>query len=380
MNKMKIIILFAFVFVPFLFSQTKKEIKIIVITTNLPANSNIYISGNIQQLGNWNADIVKLNKKDKNTWEKSFYFNAGEILQFKITRGSWANERLDDDLKIPSNTRLKVTNDTTITYTVKKWSDQVERRITAHGQITGKVEYIHELKGDGILPRDIIVWLPPGYEKNKKERYPVLYMHDGQNIIDPATSSFGYDWQVDEVADSLINAGKINKVIIVGIYCTADRSLDYGGSKSNAYINFIVNKVKPLIDKNYKSKPDKKNTAIAGSSLGGIISFMILWKYPDVFSKAACLSPAFHIGEYNCISDVRNYKGKKNVKIYIDNGSLGLEEKLQPGVDEMLSLLGGKGYVRGKDLEYFKAANAEHNERAWAKRNWRWLEFLFGKK
>jgi len=380
MNKKEIIILLAFVFVPFLFSQTKKEIKIKVITTNLPANSSIYISGNIQQLGNWNVDIVKLNKKDKNTWEKSFYFNVGVILQFKITRGSWANERLDDDLKIPSNTRLKVKNDTTITYTVKKWSDQVERRITAHGQITGKVEYIHGLKGDGILPRDIIVWLPPGYEKNERERYPVLYMHDGQNIIDPAKSSFGYDWQVDEAADSLIKAGKINKVIIVGIYCTADRSLDYGGSKSNAYINFIVNKVKPMIDKKYKTKPDKKNTAIAGSSLGGIISFMILWKYPDVFSKAACLSPAFHIGKYNWISDVRNYKGKKNVKIYIDNGSLGLEEKLQPGVNEMLSLLEKKGYVRGKDLEYFKAANAEHNERAWAKRNWRWLEFLFGKK
>ncbi|MGA7838346.1 MAG: alpha/beta hydrolase-fold protein [Ignavibacteriaceae bacterium] len=379
MNNKKIIFLLAFVFVPFLFSQAKKEIKIKVITADLPANSIVYISGNNRQLGNWNANIIRLNKKNKNTWEKSFYFKVGEIVKFKITRGSWDNERLDDDLKIPSNTILKVTNDTTITYAVNKWADQVERKITAHGQITGKVEYIRGLKGNGILPRDIIIWLPPRYEKNKKERYPVLYMHDGQNIIDPTTSSFGYDWRVDEVTDSLIKVGKINNVVIVGIYSTADRSLDYGGAKSNAYMNFLVNKVKSLIDKKYRTKPDRNNTAIAGSSLGGIISFMIIWKYPDVFSEAACLSPAFHIGEYNCIPVVRNFKGKKNVKIYIDNGSLGLEKELQTGVDEMLALLKLKGYVEGKDLEYYKATNAEHNEQAWAKRNWRWLEFLFGK-
>ncbi len=235
------------------------------------------------------------------------------------------------------------------------------------------------MKGEGILPRDVIVWLPPGYEKNKKERYPVLYMQDGQNIIDPATSSFGYDWQVDEVADSLIKAGKIKKIIIVGIYSTMKRGLEYGGSLSDAYMKFIVNKLKPIIDKKYRTNPDRQNTFVAGSSLGGIISFMILWNYPKIFSAADCESPAFHIGEYNCLPEVINTKEKKPVKIYIGIGGIGLEEKLQPGVDEMLTLLKEKGYKEGNDLEYFKDPTSEHNEQGWAKRVWRPLEYLFGK-
>lgn len=366
-------------FVPLIHSQTKKEITIKVIAGGLPDSSSVFISGNNPQLGNWNAGLVKLNKINDDTWERSFHFDAGETIKFKITRGSWSSERLNDSGTVPVNTTLTIAGDTTVVFVVKKWSDQVERKIIAHGQITGEVEYIRGLKGKGILPRDIIIWLPPGYDKDMKERYPVLYMQDGQNIIDPATSSFGYDWRVDEVADSLIKAGKIKKIIIVGVYCTADRGLDYGGTKSDAYMNFLVNIVKPIIDKKYRTKPGRKNTAVAGSSLGGIISFMTLWKYPGIFSEAACLSPAFHIDKYNCLPEVKNNNGKKDVRIYIDIGSVGLEKKLQPGVDEMLSLLRGKGYVEGKDLEYFKAPGAEHNEQAWALRNRRWLEFLFGR-
>ena len=371
------------VFLLFLFlithvcAQVNKEVIVKVIAQNLPDSSEIFITGNDTTLGNWEPGKIKLIMLNDSTWERVFKFQKGEELEFKITRGSWSKERLNDDETVPGNTTFTVSNDTTVIFNVNKWSDQFKRKVVVHGQITGKVEYIRGIEGDSLLPRDVIIWLPPGYSKNKDERYPVLYMQDGQNIIDPTTSSLGYDWRVDEVADSLIKLGKIKKIIIVGIYSTSDRGLEYGGSKSEAYMNFVVNKLKPIIDKDYRTKPDVKNTAVAGSSLGGTISFMLVWKYPEIFSEAACVSPAFHIDIYDCLKLVRETTEKKSIRLYIDIGGVGLEEKLQPGVDSMLVLLKEKGFKEGKDLEYFKDPNAEHNEQSWAQRVWRQLEFLF---
>ncbi|MGA8263105.1 MAG: alpha/beta hydrolase-fold protein [Ignavibacteriaceae bacterium] len=373
-----ILLLFLFL-ISYLFAQVKKEVTIKVIAHNLPDSSEIYIAGNNIVLGNWDPGKIKLTVSNDTTWEQIFHFSKGEELEFKITRGLWSKERLNDDETVPGNTFLTVNNDTTIIFIVNKWSDQFKREVVVHGQITGRVEYIKGIEGDSLLPRDVIIWLPPGYNENKNERYPVLYMQDGQNIIDPATSSFGYDWRVDEVADSLIKAGKIHKIIIVGIYSTPDRGLEYGGSKSDSYMNFVVNKLKPIIDKEFRTKSDAKNTAVAGSSLGGTISFRLAWKYPEIFSEAACVSPAFYIDIYNCLKLVKATVGKKPVRLYIDIGGIGLEEKLQPGVDSMLVLLKGVGYKEGKDLEYFKDQNAEHNEQCWAQRVWRQLEFLFPK-
>ncbi|MBI3787187.1 MAG: histidine kinase, partial [Ignavibacteriales bacterium] len=128
----------------------------------------------------------------------------------------------------------------------------------------------------------------------------------------------------------------------------------------------------------YRTKPDRNNTAVMGSSMGGVISFMFVWWYPDVFSQAGCLSNAFWVDDGKVLNEVRMYKGpKKNVRIYLDVG--GLEGGMKPGYDEMIKLLKDKGYEEGKDLEYFFDKDAEHNEYAWAKRLWRPLTFMFGK-
>ncbi len=156
-------------------------------------------------------------------------------------------------------------------------------------------------------------------------------MHDGQNVFDPATSSFGYDWRADEVTDSLIKTGDINEIIIVAINNTVDRGKEYVHSNLGyAYMDFIVNKLKPFIDKQYRTLPDKENTAVCGASLGGLISLMLVWNYPQVFSKAACLSSAFKIDQLNYVDSVARYNGiKKDIKLYIDNGGIGLDAKLQ---------------------------------------------------
>jgi len=204
-------------------------------------------------------------------------------------------------------------------------------------------------------------------------------MHDGQNLIDPRTSNTFVDWQVDETADSLIIKGEIEPVIIVGINNTAARAQEYNKTPlGELYMKLIVEKIKPFVDKNYRTLPDRLNTTVGGSSMGGLISFILVWDYPDVFSKAACFSPAFKFRDFNYVTEVEKYNGKKkNLMFYIDNGGVGLESVLQPGIDEMIDVLKKKGYAEGKDFFVFIDKDAEHNEAAWAKRMWRPLKLFF---
>ncbi len=371
----KLLLLFAIiVFNQVLISQVRVEI--IVVTTQLNENENIFIAGNVQQLGNWNPGIISLNKLDDSTWSKVFVFPINSVLGFKFTKGTWEKEALDQNGKIPGNTVIFATKDTILRYRVTKWSES-SPDIT--GKITGQVKYHRSFNGKNILPRDIIVWLPPSYDSISNKSFPVLYMNDGQNIIDPYTSAIGVEWKLDETADSLIKTNVIQEIIIVGICNSNMRKTEYKSSPDgNNYMKFVVNELKPFIDNTYHTLPDRDNTAVAGSSSGGLISFMMLWEYSDIFSKAACLSPAFKIDDIDFVSTVIKYTGvKKDIKIYIDNGGIGIEKDLQPGIDEMLTALEEKGYEENKDLLWIKDSLAEHNESAWAKRVHKFLKFLF---
>ncbi len=247
--------------------------------------------------------------------------------------------------------------------------------------IRGKVDYHRQLGGDGLNHnRDIIVWLPPSYEKNTKKHYPVLYMHDGQNIFDPTTAFTGYDWRVDEVADSLIRMKVIEEIIIVGIYNSPDRLPEYSDSElGSAYMNFVINVVKALVDSTYRTKQSKEHTGIIGSSLGGLSSLLFVWKRPDVFGMAGCLSPSFWYDDEKTLKEIREYSGhKKHIKIYLDCG--GREKELISGYKRMVEILKTKGYKKGKDLDYTFESNGTHSEHYWAKRVWRPLVFMFGRR
>ena len=244
-------------------------------------------------------------------------------------------------------------------------------------EIVGKVEY-HKDVLSPILKnkRDIVVWLPIGYNplKNPDKKYPCLYMHDGQNIIDPKTAYVGKDWRVDETVMKLIKQKKIKEIIVVGIYNSPDRLDEYSWSeKGQNYLKFIVTELKPFIDSVYKTLSDKENTAIMGSSMGGLISFYAGWHYPDVFSMVGCLSSSFYYNNDRSIKQVEDYNGhKKHVKFYIDHGEDGNVRGQRMFVE-----LSKKGYVIGQDIDYFYSPGAEHNEREWAARLERPLLFFF---
>lgn len=244
-------------------------------------------------------------------------------------------------------------------------------------KIIGQVKYHRNIHSDNLNnERDIIVWLPPSYRIKTGKHFPVLYMHDGQNIMDPKTSFSGSDWRVDETLTKLIRKEKIREIIVVGIYNTKDRLEEYSDTKKGCkYMRFITEELKPLIDSEYRTLTDRENTAVMGSSMGGLISFLIAWNYPEVFSKTACLSSSFYYHNDKAISAVSNYSGpKKNIKIYLDHGEDGLVKG-----QKMFCTLTKKGYLIGKDVNYYYAPGAEHNENAWADRLERPLLFFFGK-
>ncbi len=285
---------------------------------------------------------------------------------------------VDSNGRIPENHILEISSDTVINHRIAAWKDD----FNAHRMIsvTGDVRFHQNLTYPGLKPRDLIVWLPPEYKIDPRRRFPVLYMHDGQNIMDPQTSAFGQDWRIDETADSLINKGLIEPIIIVGIYNSSDRSEEYApGDLGILYMQFVVETVLPFIDHTYRTLSGPAFTATGGSSQGGLIALMLLWEYPTVFSMAACLSPAFKFENVDYISTVRETQGPgRNARIYFDIGNIGLDQRLQSQLYEMVQTLIDKGFHEGEQLFLFIEPDAEHSERFWAKRFWRPLLIFWG--
>lgn len=362
-----------------LMSAQQLSVTILVEPTLTARDSglNVFIAGNKSVLGNWNPSLVALQKISDSLWKFESLFDSGAVLEFKVTAGSWEQEAIYDSHRVSGNTILKVTKDTTVILRPLF----LKRKILSQKpepSIRGAVEYHRQLSGEGLNhKRDIIVWLPPSYKKNTKKHYPVLYMNDGQNIFDPTTAFTGYDWRVDEVADSLIAMKRIEEIIIVGIYNTLDRLPEYSDSDlGTAYMNFVINVVKPLVDSTYRTKSDKEHTGIIGSSLGGLSSLLFVWKRSDIFGMAGCMSTSFWYDDEKTLKEVREYSGhKKNIKIYLDCG--GREKELISGYKRMVEILKSKGYKKGKDFDFTLDSKGTHSEQYWAQRVWRPLVFMF---
>jgi len=252
-----------------------------------------------------------------------------------------------------------------------------------NAQTTGQVKHHMGIEYPGLLPHDLFIWLPPSYDSLQEKHYPVLYMHDGQNLFDPASSYSGVDWQLDETMDQLIRDKRVKEAIIVGIGNNADRNDEYiPGVKGKLYMKFIVHVIKPMVDSLYRTLTSPEFNFTGGSSAGGLIAFMLVWEYSDTFSGALCMSPAFKVVDeghsIDYVKEVNNYKkDKKPIRVYIDNGGLDIENILQPGVDAMLIALKDKGYI-DSELLYVKDPQSKHHESAWAKRAPKALMYLLG--
>jgi predicted alpha/beta superfamily hydrolase len=238
---------------------------------------------------------------------------------------------------------------------------------------------------------DLIVHLPPNYGKSDT-RYPVLYLQDGQNLFDRATAFAGQEWGADETADALVRQDVIEPLILVGVYNagygrvdeytpTRDRRTGHGG-KAPQYATMLVEELKPFIDATYDTLPDRMNTGIAGSSLGGLLSLAVgLW-YADVFGKLGVMSPSVWWDHRSILRTVRTAAVSEPLsRIWLDvgTGEGGHPQTTIANARLLRAALIRKGWREGVNLSYLEAHGAGHDEWAWGERVGPMLRFLFPK-
>jgi predicted alpha/beta superfamily hydrolase len=227
--------------------------------------------------------------------------------------------------------------------------------------------------------RDILVYLPPSYEGSDRT-YPVLYMQDGQNLFDPATSYAG-DWRLGKVLPSAALRGHETLVVAVP-NMGRERLMEYspfvdpaqGGGAGDHYLDFLVHTLKPAIDGRFRSRPDRRDTGIAGSSMGGLISLYGFFRAPSAFGFAAVLSPSLWFGG-DAIFPVVESAPYVPGRLYLDIGSSEGAEHVSRA-RRMRNLLRAKGYRRGRDLRWLESRCGRHDEASWGRRFARALPFL----
>jgi predicted alpha/beta superfamily hydrolase len=235
--------------------------------------------------------------------------------------------------------------------------------------------------------RHVFVYLPPDYPRVHARRYPVLYMQDGQNLFDPGLSFIrGQDWQLDETAQALIQAGEIEPLIIVGVdHAGVGRADEYTptpaprkrvAGRATDYGRLLITELKPWIDHRYRTRPDAASTGIGGSSLGGLVSLFLGFSRPDVFGKVAALSPSLWWDRRHLIGVARRGDEAPNLRIWLDCGTKEGYAALQ-NCRILKNVLVRRGWRLGKDLRYVEASGGEHTERDWGSRAGEMLRFLF---
>jgi enterochelin esterase-like enzyme len=234
--------------------------------------------------------------------------------------------------------------------------------------------------------RDLIVYLPPGYDARPQRRFPVLYLHDGQNLFDGSTSFIpGMDWHVGQTADHCIHDGRVEPLIIVGIYnagkqrlreYTPTRAPRLGGGSANRYAKFLLEEVQPFVNAQYRAQQGAENTGIGGSSLGGLVSLYLGLRQPQIFGKIAALSPSVWWNERVILRFAAAAPVKPLPRIWLD---IGTREgpRIVDDVERFRDILIGKGWQPERNLHYERVEGAEHNEAAWAQRVGPFLQFLF---
>lgn len=263
----------------------------------------------------------------------------------------------------------------------------MERQITLHNYHAQKLSN----------NRDVHIYLPSNYNLNKNKRYPVLYMHDGQGLFEPNPYSL-QSWCVHETADRLMLENKIKEIIIVGINSNSNDRLnefthsiaDNGSVKLNGapdicckgelYEDFVINEIKPYIDNTYRTLSDKDNTALIGSSAGGLVTYNMIFRHPEVFGMAGILSPYFLRLDLNTLDEVmfcKMYQEKVSTKIWLDIGEVEaniMVKHVRRMADHLMKL----GYRPVKDFAYYCVPDAAHTESDWAERIHVPLLYLFG--
>jgi predicted alpha/beta superfamily hydrolase len=353
---------------------------VVYVPQSTPPDALVYVSGAHESLGNWKPDGLKLQRRDDGSYAASVDLPEGKWIEYKITQGSWETVEKAADGRDRGNRRLFVIPDSKdgIIARVEAWSTMIP---TTQPLVIGDLR-LHEIESTILgTRRTLRVWLPEGYELQPDRRYPVLYMHDGQNCFDRSTSAVGQEWKIDETLTNLIREGTVEPLIVVGIdNGGSERIRDYTysasppnttrGGNGDRYARFVIGEVIPFIEKNYRARVDRTDRFIGGSSLGGLVSIEIARRHPDVFGGVIAMSPTLLWSESALLNELElDASSLTSTRLWIDMGTR--EADTEDGVAKLL------GSVRRLDViltkqkiehELMIAEGARHNEEAWAAR------------
>jgi len=343
------------------------QLKVTFALTKIPEvkeqDIHLFAAGDFN---NWNPSDARseFEKQRNGSWQLFKTLPEG-IYNFKITRGNWQKVECTANGKSIDNRSFKLIHDTTIRIEIEGWQDNFKPEEKKH-TVSANVHIVAEKFDMPQLGRQRRIWiyLPEDYESSYK-KYPVIYMHDGQNLFDAYTSSYG-EWGIDEMMDKLPTK---DQCIIVGVDHGGEHRMSeynpydskYGTARGGEYVDFLVKTLKPYIDQHYRTKSGAKHTTIAGSSMGGLISMYAVLKYPEVFGNGGIFSPSFWIAP-----DIYKYAERflsPKSKFYFVCGDLE-SDSMASDMDKMVKLIRSRKVSEKNSLETV-VKGAQHNEKQW---------------
>ncbi|MFI5214816.1 MAG: alpha/beta hydrolase-fold protein [Gemmatimonadales bacterium] len=363
----------------------------------------VYIAGSLPELGPWRPDGRAMTGAGR---ERSVRIAAppGTTFEYKFTLGSWDREALDEHGFVPPNHRLIVNGNVEAVHDITGFKRDVRDYIAdwRGSGVLGRLVYWTDVASAFLGPtRHVEIWLPPGYDSAASTRYPVLYMSDGQNLFDPRIANTGVDWGVDEAVVRLSQRGIIPPIIVVGVWNSAERGTEYSPwHRASAYARFLIEELMPRVNAEFRTLTGPSNTAVMGSSMGGLLSFYLVTYHSDVFGACGCESTHFPISEAlvtqlfqgvpriehpdttpYIVRDIeRGLLAPRGARYRFDYGSLGLDSAYGPTHEIVRAWLLRQGFVEGRDFVIRRYEGATHNEASWRARLDDPLIFLFGRR
>ncbi|WP_426058937.1 alpha/beta hydrolase-fold protein [Hymenobacter sp. B1770] len=359
-------------------------LKITRVPANTPPGDSLFVAGSFN-IWNPRNPAYSLTKNPDGTYQITLPASLGPV-EYKFTRGSWDKSETGADKQPLPNRRANLQQAAVISHEVLAWSEPgaaPAKKQTASPQV-------HTLSDSFRIPqlgrtRRVLVYLPVDYANKPKKRYSVLYMHDGQNVFDAATSYSG-EWGVDETLDSLRAAGQDpSGCIVVAVdNDNQHRSDEYipwrnaeikAGGQGGAYVDFLTLTLKPYIDTKYRTRPDAAHTGIAGSSLGGLISVYAALKYPRVFGRVGAFSPAFWVCNDSLKAFAKMHPAASTTRFYFVCGPKESETML-PLMAAWRNNLRNQG-VPASNMSFRAPADGQHREWFWQREFPAAYQFLF---
>lgn len=376
----------------------------------------VYLAGSLAQLGNWRPDGMALTGQGR---ERTAQVTApsGTTFEYKFTLGSWDNEALTPTGATPPNHQLRLDRDTVVIHEVPAFRRPEEAEAQRQAAAVAIRTHIADWKGSGVrgrliywtdfpsavlgLARHVEIWLPPGYDSASATRYPVLYMHDGQNLFDPRIANTGVDWGVDEAISRLVERGVIPPVIVVGVWSSPQRGEEYSPwHRAPDYARFLIEELMPRVDREFRTETGPENTGVMGSSMGGLLSFYLVTHHPQVFGVCGCLSTHFPLSEAVVAEYFRDsaasgtpdttpyvirdigagLKAPRSARYWFDYGSQGLDAEYPATHEAVRAWLLEQGRIENRDFVVRAYEGATHNEASWRARLEDPLTFMFGRR